>query len=62
MKSKLLRRHILSILVFGLVLIIAFGVIVNILVARIQIEGFESTGLGAAWIVAGAIDPDSILV
>ena len=52
MKSKLLRRHILSILVFGLVLILAFGVIVNILVARILIGDFESTGLGAARIGA----------
>ena len=62
MKSKLLRRHLLSILVFGLTLILAFGVIVNVLVARIQIEDLESTGLGAARIVAGAIDPDSIPV
>ena len=38
MKSKLLRRHLLSILVFGLTLILAFGVVVNVLVARIQIE------------------------
>ena len=62
MKSKLLRRHLLSILVFGLALILAFGVVVNVLVARIQIEDLESTGLGAARIVAGVIDPDSIPV
>ena len=62
MKSKLLRRHILSILVFGLVLIIAFGVIVNVLVARILIGDFESTGRGAAWVVAGAIDAEVIQV
>ena len=62
MKSKLLRRHLLSILVFGLTLILAFGVIVNVLVARILIGDFESTGLGAARIVADAIDAEVIPV
>ena len=60
MKSKLLRKHILSILVFGLMLILAFGVVINVLVSGIMIGHFETMGLATARFMAREIDADVV--
>jgi len=50
MKSKLLKKHLLSIAIFGLVLIIAFGAVINEMVIRIMFRHYENMGRGSCQI------------
>ena len=60
MKSKLLRKHLLSIAIFGLVLIIAFGAVINEMVIRIMFRHYENMGRGAARFMSNTINADRI--
>ena len=60
MKSKLLRKHLLSIAIFGLVLIIAFGAVINEMVIRIMFRHYENMGRGSARFMSNTINADRI--